>query len=93
MSISDGSSTEEWLRFARRIAEVAQMRAEEIRPDAQLMHGLGLDSLGLAELVVALREAYEAPDRPIQLEGRNWQTITMAQLLEDFTGSRAPARA
>ena len=53
---------------------------------------LGLDSLGLAELAITLRETYETPGRQIQLGGRNWQTVTFAQLFEDATGSRAPTR-
>lgn len=91
MSTGDGRSTSEWLSFAQHLAEVTQMPAEEISPDVQVMRGLGLDSLALAELLLALREAYEPPGRQIQLDGRNWQTITVAQLYEDFTGSRLPA--
>jgi acyl carrier protein len=93
MSTGDGGSNGEWQSFARRIAEVTEMPPEEINPDMRLMQGLGLDSLGLAELVIALRETYEASGRQIDVEGRNWETITVGQLFNDLTGSRAPARA
>lgn len=92
MSTGDGRPATEWPSFVQQLAEVSQMPADEIKPDAQVMRGLGLDSLGLAQLIVALREAYESPGRQIQLEGWNWQTITVAQLFEVFTGSRVPAR-
>jgi acyl carrier protein len=91
MSTGDGRSDTEWLSFKQRLAEATRMPAEEISPGAHLVGNLGLDSLALAELVMSLREAYESPNRQIQLEGRNWETITVAQLFEDFTGARAPA--
>jgi acyl carrier protein len=93
MSTADGNSTSEWLNFAERMAKLTDIPAEAITPDAKLMQGLGLDSLGLAELAVALQEAYESRDRPIDLEGRNWETITVGQLFKDLTGSPAPATA
>jgi acyl carrier protein len=81
----------EWERFAQRIAEATERPVADIKPDASLMRDLGLDSLALAELGVALRETYETPDRAIQLDGRDWETVTAGQLFEDFTGSRLRA--
>jgi acyl carrier protein len=92
VSTGDGRPASEWPSFVQHLAEVSQTPADEIKPDAEVMRGLGLDSLALAQLIVALREAYESPSRQIQLDSRNWQTITVAQLFEDFTGSRVPAR-
>jgi acyl carrier protein len=92
MSNGDATSTSGWLSFAERLAELTRIPADQISPDAQVMGGLGLDSLALAELALVLREAYESPGHQIQLDGRNWQTITVAQLFEVFTGSRVPAR-
>lgn len=92
MTNGDDASTSEWLSFADRLAQLTAMPAEQIDPDVEVMGGLGLDSLALAELVLVLREAYESPGRQIQLDGRNWQRITVGQLFELFSGSRVPAR-
>lgn len=92
MSAIDGKSHGAWADFRQRLGETTQVPTEEITPDAQLVASLGLDSLALAELVIALREAYESPGHQIQLEGRNWQTVTVGQLFEDCTGDRVPAR-
>ena len=93
MTAADGQSQTDWMGFKHRLADVTQIPADEISSDTQLVSGLGLDSLALAELVMALRESYESPARQIQLEGRNWQTITVGQLFEEFTGNRVPARS
>lgn len=93
MTVADGNSHTDWPGFKQRLAETTQIPAGEITADAKLVPGLGLDSLALAELVIGLREAYESPARQIQLEGRNWQTITVGQLYEECTGNRVPARS
>ena len=95
MTAGEGSAVQtEWLSYVQHIAEATEMPVEEVKPDVPLLRGLGLDSLGLAELVLALRESYEAAsERQLDLAGRNWETITVGQLFSDLTGSRPPFRA
>lgn len=93
MSAAGGNATGEWVDFARCIANVIEIPANEVRPDAKLMPDLGLDSIGLAELAVTLRETYESSDRRIDLEHWNWETVTVGQLFKDLTGSPAPSGA
>ena len=88
---ADGGRNTEWLSFVQRLGQLTGTPAAEIGPGAAFMETLSLDSLALAQLVVELRETYETGEREIQLDGRNWQTVTVGQVFEDFTGARAPA--
>ncbi|MEV3853753.1 acyl carrier protein [Streptomyces sp. NPDC050095] len=43
-------------RVSEIVAEIAETPLEEVRPDQSLREGLGLDSLGLVELLTALHD-------------------------------------
>jgi len=63
------------------VASVAEVPSDSISRDSRLIADLGLDSLGMHELLVVLRE--HGLVIPMQLAGGGtWQHATVADLLD-----------
>jgi len=79
-----------WPALVANIAEIGHVAPEAVVPSALLVDDLGLDSLALAELVMALDQAGAGPALADGAEARDWSTVTAGALLELATGG-APA--
>ncbi len=72
-----------WAEFADRVAQAAGIPASDIEPESRLLADLGLDSLGLAELIVALIETYAPQSLMGDLDDRTWEELTAGALYEE----------
>jgi acyl carrier protein len=66
-------------QIAVEIASIAGVPATDILRDSRLIEDIGLDSLGLHELIVVLGE--HGVSVPVDLDGDGWQNATVEDLL------------
>jgi acyl carrier protein len=78
---------EDWPRFARDIATLARLPAEEVRPEARLVQDLALDSVALSELVVILIDDYRMTRESPDLVQRSWDGVTAGELFQEYLAS------
>lgn len=66
------------------LAELLDVPAETIDPDARLVEDLGLDSVALAEVIVILISDYGAEDLAARLEFERWENRTVREVVNAF---------
>jgi acyl carrier protein len=75
---------QEWDRFAAAVAEAARVDPAAIEPHTRLLEDLGLDSLSLTEVVVALMVDFEMQALSEELEQRDWNGVTVGELYDEY---------
>lgn len=73
----------DWDQFADSIATVADCDPSVLRPEMRLIADLGLDSLGLAELITALVLDFDMESLASDLDDRQWELVTLGDLHEE----------
>jgi acyl carrier protein len=83
----------EWVRFAEAIAEAANLPIETIEPGSRLLEDLGIDSLGLAEVICLLLVDFKMASLESDLSTRDWRLVTVGELYEEYQrGEALPPR-
>jgi acyl carrier protein len=81
---NNGASTDEgWEAFAAKVAEVADVRPDEVGRETRLVDDLGVDSLALAELVVLLLVDYGLEDLSESLQDSDWGELKVGALYDE----------
>lgn len=70
--------------FTVDLAELIDVPAETIDPDARLIEDLGLDSVALAEMIVMLITDYGAEELAARLEFERWENRTLREVVSMF---------
>ena len=86
--MEDSSS---WEAFSAAVAASVHVPAEQISPRTRLDRDLGLDSLALTELVVLLIVEFDMQGLAAELEQRDWTTVTVGALYEEYRNGREAA--
>lgn len=82
----------DWDEFADAAATVADCDPSALSPEMRLVADLGLDSLGLAELITALVLDFDMESLASDLDDRQWELVTLGELHEEQrTGVRVRA--
>ena len=76
-------SDEEWQGLVARVAEVAGVEPSTVTAETRLIEDLGLDSLALTELLVAVISEHYLDDVAAELAERRWEGTTVAELCDD----------
>jgi acyl carrier protein len=71
----------DWDRYLQAVADISTREAGEIRAQDRLVADLGIDSLGLAELLVYLIGQPTVPSPPHAIE-RDWDALTVEELYD-----------
>ncbi|MGP0050187.1 MAG: phosphopantetheine-binding protein [Solirubrobacteraceae bacterium] len=92
MRLADGSRRVATIgEFAAAIANVARLDTAAVSPESLLIADLGLDSLGVAELVVVLAERFDMAGLAASAGDRPWRTLTVADLFGEYLTGDAPS--
>src|SRR5207247_3838674 len=86
------NTEDEWSEFVAYFAQAANVASEDVRREARLVADLGIDSLALAETIVALIERYAPVTLMGDLEGRDWDRVTVGDLYQECAGAIAGPR-
>jgi acyl carrier protein len=79
-----------WDDFAATVAGIARVPVEGVRRDTRLVGDLGLDSLALTEVIVALIVDFDMEALSTELEERDWGAVTIGSLYDEYLSIREP---
>ena len=80
-----------WDDFAVAVAAIVHIPVEAAQRDTRLVGDVGLDSLGLTELIVALIIDFEMESLSNGLEERDWNEVTIGSLYDEYLRESEPA--
>ena len=82
----------EWARFAGTIAAVGNIDHADVTRESRLVEDLGLDSLAMFEVVVAVHVDFGVADLPERFQREAWLGVTAGALFDEcvVAGSRPP---
>jgi hypothetical protein len=79
-----------WEQFRAAVAEISSVPEDGLGCDSRLIADLQLDSLALAEVLVLLTVDFEMDGLADQLAERDWNTITLGALYEEYKSGKVP---
>lgn len=85
--MADSGSDAAWARYIDVVSEVSGIQAEKIHRDSSITRDLGLDSLAILELAVALIEELKAKGMENALGGMDWGELTVGALFESASNN------
>ena len=80
-----------WDAFANEVARLASATTGVVSRSSRLIEDLGLDSLGLTELVAYLVDRHGATKLAADLELRRWENTTAGDLFDECFPSQSQA--
>jgi acyl carrier protein len=81
-----------WEEFANAIALAGKLPAENVRQDQRLLEDLGLDSLGLLEVIVFLVVDCGMEALADELPERDWRGVSAGELYREYREGVPPPR-
>ena len=78
----------EWENFTGVVEEVSGIPSSEIRRESRLVEDLNLDSLELAQVLVALLVDYQLEGLPDRLQQTDWKRVTVGELFDACLAAR-----
>jgi acyl carrier protein len=82
---SIGPSPEQtWQQFVARVAEVADVSPDELTRETRFVEDLGLDSLALVEIVVALLVDFGLEELSENLQDSAWVDVTLGMVYDEY---------
>ena len=82
---SIGPSPEQtWQEFVRIVAEVADVSSNELMRETRLVEDLGLDSLALVEIVVALLVDFGVEELSETMQDSAWVEVTLGMVYDEY---------
>lgn len=85
--MAGSTDTDLWATYTRTLSKISAMPAESIRRDSSIGDDLGMDSLGIVELVVALIERFKAEDMEEALGSEDWKRLTVGDLFDRYVSN------
>jgi acyl carrier protein len=82
---TDGPAS--WEKFVAGVADIVRVDPADIRREARLTQDLGVDSLSLAELIVALVDEWRVDSVSATIPDRVWSEVTVGALYDEYVTS------
>ena len=76
-------ATVSWESFVAQVALIAKVDSKAIGRETRLAADLGLDSLAITELVVALIDEFGVETLADRLDELDWEAVTLGQLFDE----------
>lgn len=86
--MTDSGNGAAWRRYIDVISEVSDVSVESIHRDSSITRDLGLDSLAIVELAVALIEKLKAEGMEKALGSMDWGKVTVGELFDQYLAVR-----
>lgn len=80
--MADSANDAAWRRYIDVVSEVSDVSVESIHRDSSITKDLGLDSLAILELTVALIEELNAEGMEEALGSMDWGEVTVGALFD-----------
>ena len=82
--MADSGNDAAWRRYIDVVSEVSDVSVESIHRDSLITNDLGLDSLAIVELTVALIEELKAEGMEKALGSMDWGELTVGALFDRY---------
>lgn len=77
-----------WESFVAQLAVIAHREPSIIAPETRLVADLGLDSLAITELAVALMDEFGVEAVTDRMDEIEWEALTVGRVFDDYVDGR-----